>query len=119
MKYELGEITYDGYGNKYKVGDFRKNSNSDKEYWNGERWIEDFLWSEDDYTVPFLDDSFENWANNHTIVEPDNPFYQALPRERQLIAELKELTILQQDTMTEIKKRQDELFRLIGGAKFE
>ncbi|MBT2289592.1 hypothetical protein J7E73_10695 [Paenibacillus albidus] len=119
MKYELGQITYDGYGNKNKVGDFRRNTKNAKEYWNGESWIDDFMWDENDYKEPYSDDSFENWANNHTVVEPDNPFYQALPREQQLIAEIEELTTLQQDTMTEIKKRQSELFRLIGGAKFE
>lgn len=24
MKYELGQVTYDGYGHEHKVGDFRK-----------------------------------------------------------------------------------------------
>ncbi|WP_342477779.1 hypothetical protein NYE24_00540 [Paenibacillus sp. FSL H7-0350] len=119
MKYELGQVTYDGYGHEHKVGDFRKISYGKKEYWNGECWLEDYLWDEDNYKEPDFDDSFENWAKNHTIVEPDNPFYQALPREQQLVAELEELTTLQQDTMTEIIKRQSELFRLIGGAKFE
>lgn len=120
MKYELGQVTYDGYGNKYKVGDFRKNANNRKEYWNGEKWLEEILWNDNDYIEPFVDDSFENWANNQNQgIGPDNPFFETLPRHQQLMNELREYTKIRNTAETEIQKRQDELLRLIGGAKFE
>ncbi|AKG35255.1 hypothetical protein [Paenibacillus durus] len=120
MRYELGQLTYDGYGNEYKVGDFRKNSKGKKEYWDGERWIDDFMWNKNDYKEPSSDNPFEYWANNQNQdIGPDNPFFETLPRHQQLMNEIREYSKIRDTAETEIQKCQDELFRLIGGAKFE
>lgn len=112
MKYELGQ-----YANGHSVGTFRKDSDGKKIFWDGDKWIDDYLFNEKDYEEPSISDPFTDNFNNE--IESDNPFYETLPREQQLINEIRQFTTIQQDALAEIQKRQDELFRLIGGARLE